>query len=392
MRMKRTMNLGWMTGFAMAGALACGSEPALPSEVCVDAKVLVLASDRVSTGLGAAGCNGAQRSVPLKVGADLGGDAQLATSNGAQWVVARDLETVFSLEAGQAVSKRGLSGKPGKGSRNPQGMAQSKNGLLWIPFFNSGELSVYDAPSASMLVPKQTLTLSDLDPDGNPDVSLVFSVETPDGERIGVALSRLTEQNDRSSIIRQQSVQPSSIALFDPVTLKRDRVLSTAGRNPFGVPKKWGNKVVLSMVGRVDVDTEVDAGVELFDGQTSKLLITEAALGGSVVETEIQGDCGFAIVMDASANNRTSVVSFRASTGQALRVGSQAVFGPAEDFNQGPSGLAIAAGELWVGSRKREADGLFRVLHYTLNEQTCELGPRAEVTVALPPIGLLPAR
>jgi hypothetical protein len=206
-----------------------------------------------------------------------------------------------------------------------------------------------------------------------------------------VALSRLTEQNDRTSIIRQQSVQSSSIALFDPVTLKRESVVATEGRNPFGVPKKWGSKVVLAMVGRVDVDTEADAGVEVFDGRDSKLLITEAALGGSVVEAEIQGDCGFAIVMDATASNRTSVVSFRASTGQALRTRAQAVFGPAEDFNQGPSGLAIAAGELWVGSRKREADGLYRVVHYALNEQTCELGARAEDTVALPPIGLLPA-
>jgi hypothetical protein len=154
--MKRVVSWAVSSSFLLA-YLGCGSE--VPqSAPCTNGKVLVLASDRASTGVGSIGCAG--NSVPLKVGADLGSDAQLATSNGVQWIVARDLETVFSLEAGKAVSKRGLSGKPGQGTRNPQGLAQSKNGLLWIPFFNAAELSVYDAPSGSTLVPKLSLPLS----------------------------------------------------------------------------------------------------------------------------------------------------------------------------------------------------------------------------------------
>jgi hypothetical protein len=383
-------NLDDLSVGALVASLAlcsCGNSEFGSPGGCEEDAVFVLASDRSASGVGTAGC---AKDVTLQVAADLGTDAQLVDANGMPLVVARGSDVAFLVEQGKASRKLIFPGIVGKGGRNPQGLAIAETGDVWVPFFRDYVLDVYRAPLPGAKVQelelKRSISLSKYDPDGDPEPAMVFSVHTPRGERIGVALERLTWQAE--GLVARQSFQRSQIVLFDPVTLLPEEPIITQGRNPFGVPKVWGRSIVMAMVGRVDRDQEQDAGVEVFDGTESRLLISESQLGGSVVEAEIDRDCGFAIVMDASARNRTSLVSFKPSTGSVIQGMSNAIIGPANDYNEGPAGLASREGELWVGSRKRESDGLFRLLRYSVDAGSCAVGTPLAFKLALPVLGL----
>jgi hypothetical protein len=98
---------------------------------------------------------------------------------------------------------------------------------------------------------------------------------------------------------------------------------------------------------------EAAAGVERFDPatSTSRLVVGEMALGGSVAEVAVAAGCGAAIVADATAKNATSLVTFDAATGAVA-------FGPVlatDGFDL--EGLAWVGKDLVVGDRSGTAKG-----------------------------------
>jgi hypothetical protein len=365
-----------------AALVGCGSDgPAVSS--CTSLDALVLASDRSSTALGLWGCG----VVRLESGLDLGLDAQLVTSRGRRFVLARDTQTVFEWSQGRLLGRRSLAAAAGEGGRNPQGIAVSEQGELWVPFFDEARIGVYrapkwDDPKESVLTQVEEVDTAGFDVDANPEASMAFSLGSGSASRIVVALGNLTFVPS-AALVKLQSIEPSQLAWFDPQSRKLERRTKLLLRNPFGVPKDWGSdRVALAMAGQVEDDQELDAGVEVVALEGSRVLVRERELGGSAIDVARVGACGFAIVMDKSAANRTRVVSFDAESGANVKTD---LLGTSDDFNRGFLGLFAAGSDLLVGNRKKNQRGFYDLVRYRVRP-SCELSESARVESRSPPI------
>jgi hypothetical protein len=343
-------------GAAVATTLAigCGSSTgahAPPINTC-DAysayEALFVASDYTSSGVGALSLDGP--SPLMKTGADLGGDPALSVSIATHraFYIARDQDAVFEIDrcSGAPIAKWNVGEPAHVGSANPQDVAVAGDGSLWVARYNVASLVVV-APGGS----KRTLDLSRFDGDGNPNASAIRIV----GAKAFVTLERV----DDGDALR--SKQPSSVVRIDTATDAIEAEIVLEGRNPFSVAEHDG-AFWLAEPGNFDAGSEPLAGIERFDlaSSTSRLVMHESDLGGSVTEVAIDGSCGAAIVADATSRNATSLVLFDPRSGLVMAPASRPLFATPEFSLQGLAWLTDAKGArvLAVGDRgPRGANG-----------------------------------
>ncbi|MFO0679543.1 MAG: hypothetical protein U0169_23655 [Polyangiaceae bacterium] len=343
---------------------------------CAPVDGLFVASDASSNGFGAFARSGA---TSMATGVDLGKDPAFASSKGRAFFVARDLDTIVEMVAtcGTAKTKTSVA-EPGRvGSTNPQDVAVANDGALWVPRYN--------VPSVLVLGPgnaRKTIDLSGQDDDGNPNMASIHLATVGGVEKAFVALQRL---DDRSGYA---SVKPSKIVRIDVARGEIDSETTLAGRNPFTLVVPWDGGLWFGTIGNVSSANEVDAGVERFDpgAGTSRLVVTEANLGGSVIAIALAEGCGVAIVADARTDvNATSVVTFDPRTGTVLRNTSNAVYGPTAGYDLWTA--SWSGDTLFVGDRRRQDRGF--PIHTFRRTESCTLTPETDaIFVAQKPVAI----
>lgn len=223
------------------------------------------------------------------------------------------------------------------------------DGSLWIARFNAPSLLVLDADGKN----ERMVDLSHLDADGNPNASAVRIVDVQGVWKAFVALERLDDRDG------YKSKQASSLAQVDVTTLAIEKEVPLAGRNPFNLMSESATALFLAAPGNFNAADEASAGIEQFHLATSttKLVVRETDLAGSVAEVSVTDGCGAAIVADASSNlNRTSLAIFDPETGEVL---TRTLLGPTDGFDlQGLAWIPASGGKperLLVGDRRASA-------------------------------------
>jgi hypothetical protein len=350
---------------------ACGEAAQPPAKCSASYDAVVATSDYSSSGVGALSLDGGS-TLGFKV--DLGKDPALTESGGRLFFVARDLDAIFELDpaCGAPIARFGVHGEGERGAANPQDVAVAPDGALWVPLYNVPALAIVRG-SAS-----ERIDLSGLDADGNPQASAVRIAMVSGAPKAFVALEMLDADF--------KSRRPSKMARFDVATRRLEDTRELATRNPFGAMRESGGAFYLASPGNFDVLEEPAAGIERFDPRTftGALLVSERDLGGSAVEVAIDGDCGAAIVADATTKNATSLVTFDAVSGRVIAPASRPAL-RTEDFDL--RGLAWQKGALLVGDRRRQAAGF--PVHVFDRGPGCELRERSEpIAVSHKPVGI----
>ena len=226
---------------------------------------------------------------------------------------------------------------------NPHGVDVDADGRLWIARYSLGSLAIVE-PSGEL---GATVDLSDLDPDGQPEMEAVHV----DGDRVHVALELLDFSTNPVT-----PRGPGVVVSLDRITRARLGTIALAGRNPFGpfAPMDAaGSRFAIATPGSFYA-TDPGDGIDVVDfaAGTAKQLISEVELGGSATEVIIAGPAeAYAIVAGDSEKNATSLVRFDPSTGKRVAVLSQAsVFANA--------GLTLNGGLVLVGDHTVEGAGI----------------------------------
>lgn len=373
--------VSWL-GCLGALAFACSSaDETGDASSCTSApELLVAASDYSSSVVcGAPCCVGT-------TGADLGADPVLAASNGRAFYVARDFDTVFELDPRTGKPTTSTSKlhdlAPAKGgTANPHDIAAAPDGTLVVPLYNSARLAFLKDGAVT-----GSINLSTYDADGNPQADAV-SIVSPNGgaPKAFVTLERL---DDAAGLA---SVQSSQMLRVDVTTRTVEATIELAGKNPFNPMAELDGALFLAEPGNFDAADDERAGIERFDTATSetKLLVHERDLRGSVAEVAVTRGCGVAIVAGpASGVNPTSVVTFDPVTGRIFASLAAPLFGPTAGYDL--QGLAWRGDTLYVGDRRRAADGTWTV-HVFDRTTGCTLTPSTR-TIPLPqrPVALRP--
>ena len=330
---------------------SCGADApdrAAPSQ-CAGAELIVAASDYSSSLLcRAPGCENAGATTGL----DLGADPMLVGSNGRMFWIARDVDQLFEVDpsCGTPATRTSLRAFAPKDPRtgevvpaNPHGAAAAADGTVIVPLYSAATL-LFVRDGAI-----EPLNLAEYDKvDGNPQADAVSIVRVGDSEKAFVTLERL---DDRDGLVSKRA---SQMLRVDVATRKVEAVIELAGRNPFNPMAELEGALFLAEPGSFTSITEDLAGIERFDTATSttRLLVRESALGGSVVEVAVTSGCGVAIVAGPEQDvNPTSVVAFDPETGRVL----DRVVPSTPGFDL--SGLAWRGDSLYVGDRRRGPTG-----------------------------------
>jgi hypothetical protein len=358
-----------------------GGAPGGGSGACNPLDAVVAMSDYTSSDVGALSI--ASGAVAPTSGVDLGGDPGLSVSHGRLFYVARDNDTVFELDprCGNATEKMNVHGNA-MGTTDPQDVAVAPDGALWLPRFNVPQIAVVGADATHAV---DVIDLSMYDGDGNPQASAVAIADVGGAAKAFVALERLDDKDGF------KAKQASQMLRIDVATRKVEMAIDLAAKNPFGTMEATSDALFLADVGDLAVADETTAGVERFDlaASTTRLLVREADMGGSVVQIAVTAGCGAAIVADASAMmNRTSLVTFDPDKGTVL---AKAVLGPTEAYDL--QGLAWTQGGrvLLVGDRRPSGGGF---PDHVFDAAGCALTARAApILVAQKPVAIraLPA-
>jgi hypothetical protein len=362
--------------------LGCSSAaPVEPKTSCHGAEILVAASDyRTSLVCAAPACDASATK-----GLDLGSDPMLAASAGRAFFLARDNDLVFELDAGCARPSKPINlhpfapRDPSTGETapaNPHDVAVAPDGTLVIALYGAGKLAFVRGEA-----PIEILDLAPYDDvDGNPQPDAIRIVDVGGRSKAFVTLERL---DDRGGLV---STRPSQMIRLDIASRSVDAVVELAGRNPFNPMAEHEGALFLAEPGLFESANDPRAGIERFDTRTSttRLLIDESALGGSVVEVAVGSSCGVAIVAGPEKDvNPTSLVAFDPASGAVL--GTLLAATPGYDLQ----GLAWRDRTLYVGDRRRGASG------YPVHvfDDACALRP-ASRTIDLPqrPVALRAAR
>ena len=229
----------------------------------------------------------------------------------------------------------------------------------------------------------------------NPQADAIRIVTVAGVPKAFVTLERL---DDRDKVKILSSKQPSMMLRIDVATRKVEDAIVLAGRNPFNTMAEHDGALFLAEPGNFDSATDPLAGIERFDTATSttRLLVTEQDLGGSVAEVAVTDGCGVAIVGGPQKDvNPTSLVTFDPTTGKVLSSAQAAVLGPTPGYDL--QGLAWRGTSLFVGDRRRGASG-YPIHVFEREPGTCilhEIRARAfdlpQRPVALRPADLRPA-
>jgi len=306
-------------------AFSCSDTASTPDGTV---EVLVAASDYTSSKV--CGAPGGCRD-----GADLGKDPQLAESNGRVFFLARDFDLLFELDAKDATPIGRFSVHVDDARvANPHDVAAAADGSLFVALYNLPKIAVVKDGKVD-----GTIDLSPYDSDGNPQAESIRIV----GGKAFVTLERLDDKD------LLKSKQPSQMLRIDVATRAVEAVLPLAGRNPFNMMSESDGALFMAEPGNFDAAHEDAAGIERFDTatSTSRMVVAEHDVDGSVSEVAVRSGCGVAIVAGPQPTvNPTSVVTFDPTTG----VVSKPVLGPTPGYDL--QGLAWRGDTLYVGDRK----------------------------------------
>lgn len=367
----------------IAGAWACSPSdaPAENATTCGGTELIAAASDYASTVVcGAPPC--AATSSP-----DLGKDPQLVTTNGRVFFLGRPNDLVFELDPACGTPLRGDASRPTRFSvhqddvrtgqpANPHDLAAARDGSLFVVLYNVPRIVVMkegkqDGPP---------IDLSGYDElDQNPQADAIRIVSVGGAEKAFVTLERL---DDKDTVNILSSKRPSEMLRIDVATRQVEAVIELAGRNPFNTMAEHDGALFLAEPGNFDADDEERAGIERFDSATSttRLLVAERDLGGSVTEIAVTDGCGVAIVAGKQKNvNPTSVVTFDPVSGRVLSAASAPLLASA-GFEL--SGLAWRHDTLYVGDRRAASVG-YDVHVFSRDPGTCNLHETGR-TIKLP--------
>ena len=369
------MRFWWTLPLAVG---ACGSSASAPSQ-CTDAQALVAASDYSSSAVGALSADGREA---LRAAADLGGDPALAVSRGRAFFVARDQDAVFEIDprCGAPKAKYSTHDPAHKGSSNPQDVAVAPDGALWVPRYNVPSIAVLDASGAIV----RAIDLSPFDEvDANPNASGIVIADVGGAAKAFVTLERLDDANGL------RSTRPSAMLRVDVATAQVEAMITLLGRNPFG-SYEYDGAIHLAEPGNFDALDEANAGIERFDiaTSTSRMLVGERDLGGSVARVAVTSGCGAAIVADASTANKTALVTFDPDAGRVLAPASAPVMAT-DGFDLSTLVWLTAGGEtlLLVGDRRATSGGY--AVHVFERTGACALRERsAPVILSQKPVAL----
>ncbi|MBX3192665.1 MAG: hypothetical protein KF819_37115 [Labilithrix sp.] len=374
---------------AIAAIAACSSTAPAPAVSCDGVELIVAASDFVSSMVcGAPRCEAG----PHTSGVDLGSDPQLTSGGGRTFFLARDKELVFELDpvCGRPTAKYSVHEQDRKYG-NPHDVAAAPDGSLFVVLYNRPEILVL---RDNAIVDR--IDISSFDPeDGNPQADSIRIVEVGGVPKAFVALEIL----DDTSTPALRSSRPSAMLRIDVATRAIEARIELAGRNPINPMTEHDGALFLAEPGNFNRADEPLAGIERFDPRTgtTRLLVPERELGGSVVQTAVTDGCGAAIVAGPQMDlNPTSVVTFDPDSGKVFASAAAPVFGPTADYDLW--GLAWRGDLLFVGDRRRGASGFpihvfEREPSPTGGPPTCNLRPVGR-TIDLPrePIALRAAR
>lgn len=369
---------------------ACGSSKAAPAAntSCDDVELLAAASDHTSSVV----C-GVPNHCELGLsttGIDLGTDPQLAMSNGRTFFINRvgtpgDLIFELDPKCGTPISKF-IVPENGSGSVNPHDVAVAPDGSLFVVLYNVPRIVIFKDGKVD-----GTIDLSGYDTDdGNPQAESIQIVKVADVPKAFVALERL---DDNSLPIPLASKRSSSMLRIDVATRTVEDQIILAGRNPFNPMSESGGALFLAEPGNFNALDEPAAGIERFDTATSttRLLVTEHDLGGSVAEIAVTDGCGVAIVAGPKQDvNPTSLVSFDPVSGKVLSPAGAPLLGPTPGYDL--QALAWRDNVLYVGDGRRAAGG-YPIHVFERDPGTCNLHELVNRKLDLPqrPIALRPA-
>jgi hypothetical protein len=319
-------------------------------------------------------------------GVDLGKDPQLAASNGRVFFLARDTDLIFELDpaTGVPIARTSVHVAGGLGASNPHDVAVAPDGSLFVTLYNVPRIAILRNGVQSGAI---DLSSSSYDEDGNPQADAIRIVAVGGVSKAFVALERLDDKD------RLQSKQASKMLRIDVATRAIEAEIELAGRNPFNTMAEHDGALFLAEPGNFDADDDAFAGIERFETSTSttRLLVPEKDLGGSVSEVAVADGCGVAIVAGAQPNvNPTSLVTFDPVTGRVLTTARAPVLGPTPGYHL--QGLAWRDGSLYVGDRRRSADG-FPIHVLERQPGQCAFVEAARpLFVPQPPVALRPAK
>ncbi len=316
-----------------------------------------------------------------RFGVDLGKDPQLSRTRGRLFLLARDQDVVFELDptCGAPLAKTSLHDDAAKAIQNPHDVALDASGAMWVPRFNDGTLLVVRGEE------RHVISLADYDDDRNPQASAVRVVDTPRGERAFVALERL----DRDLVSRR----PSALLEIDTRTRAVVATHELQGRNPFGSMIEHDSVLYLAAPGDFNAANEDAAGLERFDPTTgtSRIVLRETDLGGSLAEAALTNGCGAAIVADPVKNvNATRLVSFDLrGTAKIVQGGASSPLAtPGYDLQA----LAVHGKTLLVGDRRRSADGTYAVHTFDIRADCTLVPTKADLSLPQKPIAFRTAQ
>lgn len=340
-------------------------------------KLIVAASDYSASAVcGAPGCTLGEGTT----GNDLGKDPQLTSTNGRAFFLARDNDLLFELDpsCGKAIARMSVHDLAVTSIANPHDVAAAPDGALFVPLYNVPKIAIVKDGKV-----EGAIDIAQYDPDGNPQADAIRIVNVGGVPKAFVTLERLDDGN------KLRSAQTSQMLRIDVATRTIEAAIDLVGRNPFNPMAEQDGVLFLAEPGNFDVADDDLAGIERFDTatSTSKLLVPEKSLGGSVAEVAVTNGCGVAIVAGPEPNvNPTSLVAFDPETGAVLDKVMEAT--PGYDLQ----GMAWKDGTLYVGDR-RARSGAYRVHVFERDGAGCVLrsSPR---TIDLPqrPVALRAAK
>jgi hypothetical protein len=361
----------------LAGCGSTASDP-VPAGPCGSLDALAVMSDGTSSRVSAFSLDGGS-TAPVK-GSDLGNDPSLSASGGRQFYVARDTARVFELDGcGRPQPPITVSDpESSKGATNPQDVAVAPDGSLWIARFGVPTLAVVEPSGAR----RKTIDLSSFDGDGNPNANAIQIVEVGGSAKAFVTLGRL---DNHDPLLR--SKQPSFAVRLDVTTGAIEGSIELQGRNPFSVMVPHEGGLWMALPGVFDAADESIAGIERLDPATfsSRLVVRERELGGSVIAVAFAAGCGAAIVADPTPTvNATSVVTFDPESGTVLAPARAPV-------------MSTAGYDLWsltwkndvllVGDRRRTGGGY--PVHAFRREGKCDLHALPDtIFLSAPPVAI----
>ncbi len=368
---------------------ACGSSataPAAPTS-CDDVEVLVAASDHTSSVVCGAP-NHCELRPGITTGLNLGKDPQLAMSKDRTFFINRlgppdDLIFELDPKCGTPISQLNVHDEGRRAAVNPHDLAVAPDGSLFVALYDVARIAIMKDGKLD-----GTIDLSRFDGDGNPQAESIRIVPVDGVAKAFVTLERLDDAD------RLLSKQDSWMLRIDVATRQVEDKIVLVGRNPFNSMVEHAGGLFLAVPGNFDVADEQAAGIERFDTATSttRLLVREHDLGGSVAEIAVTDGCGAAIVAGPQPTvNPTSLVTFDPVTGKVLSGPTSPVLGPTPGYDL--QALAWRGDTLYVGDGRRGSGG-FPVHVFEREPGTCNLHEMTSRLIELPqrPVALRPTR